>query len=851
MSEKEGLPSEANTQSYIASDENQLSEHTIIGSYQIVRRMGQGGMGSVYLGIRADKEYRKHVAIKIIRKGMDSDEIVSRFRRERQILAALDHPNIAKLLDGGTTGEGVPYFVMEYIQGTPLTDYCDSHKLVTKERLQLFRTVCSAVQFAHQNLIVHRDLKPGNILVTADGIPKLLDFGIAKLLNPDVFQEDLPPTATEIRIMTPEYASPEQVKGEPITTASDIYSLGVILYELLAGRRPYAFKNRDHLAIYRIVCEQEPEKPSTSAARKVDPDTNRLSALRASTPEKLRKQLSGDLDNIILMALRKEPQRRYASAEALSEDIRRYMEGHPIQARKATWSYRTSKYFQRHKTGVAAAALVFLSLAAVAFTATLQSIRIAEQRDSAQKAEKRAEIERQKSVKVTEFLIKLFQTNNPAESKGETLTARQILDKGSQKLHQEFKDQPDVQAELLDKVGDIYDNLGLYDQAESMIRESLEIRKKIYGNEHVLVAESMHDLAYMLWEKGQFDQAEKVSREGLAMRRKLLGNKNQKVAGDLNVLALILADNGKTHEAEKVFREAIATYREIITKPNENFAATLSNLAGVLWQKEQLDEAEKLYREALAIDRKVLGNENPAIAAFLNDLGLVMRQKGRLNDAEKFLLEALALDRKLQGNEHPDVARVLYNLAAILREMKKLDEAEKFAREALAMDRKLLGNEHPDVGIALNHLGNILRDKGQLDEAENLYREAMTIDRKVLGNEHPLVLNDLTRLGDLLLLKGDSQNAISMANEVLKIPTEKLPENDRIRARAESIVGAALTKQKRYEEAEPELIDAYKILAVPEKKSGDDKTLKRIIDLYQAWGKSEKADEYRKIKASS
>src|SRR5262245_44441661 len=358
-----------------------------IGSYRVVRSLGEGGMGTVYLAMRADEEFIKYVAIKVIREGRDSKEIIARFRRERQILAALDHPNIAKLLDGGTTDQGFPYFIMEYIQGTRLDEYCDSHKLNTAERLELFRSVCSAVQFAHQNLIVHRDLKPANILVTSDGVPKLLDFGIAKFLNPGTYADDLPPTDTIMRAMTPEYASPEQFKGDPITTSSDIYSLGVILYQLLSGARPYTFTGKSPAEVYNAVCQDEPARPSTAVT-----------------------ELHGDLDNIIMMALRKEPQKRYASAEALSSDIRRFLSGHPVLASKGTRRYRAGKYIRRHKAGIAAAVAVVALLIAFALTATFQNIRIAQQRDTAEKAKLKAEEESQKAAKVTDFLVKLFET---------------------------------------------------------------------------------------------------------------------------------------------------------------------------------------------------------------------------------------------------------------------------------------------------------------------------------------------------------------------------------------------------------------------------------------------------------
>src|SRR5215510_5028395 len=363
-----------------------------LGAYRIEREIGRGGMGAVYEASRADNEFNKRAAIKLVKRGMDTDFILRRFRKERQILAALDHPHIAGLLDGGTTEDGLPYFVMEYIEGQPIRDYCDTHRLSTEERLALFRDVCSAVQFAHQNLVIHRDIKPGNILVTSEGKVKLLDFGIARLLTPGPGYGEM----TQARIMTPDYASPEQARGDPITTATDIYSLGVLLYELLSGHRPYRITTASQPEIIRAICEEEPGKPSTAIARVEtipgrDGDTEvtltpeSVSKARGSEPDKLRRQLEGDLDNIVLKAMRKEPQRRYVSAEQFSEDIRRYTEGLPVIARKDTFSYRATKFVRRHRAAVAAAAFTGIALIGGA-AATAWEARVAGvQRDKAQR----------------------------------------------------------------------------------------------------------------------------------------------------------------------------------------------------------------------------------------------------------------------------------------------------------------------------------------------------------------------------------------------------------------------------------------------------------------------------------
>lgn len=769
-----------------------------IGPYQVLRRLGEGGMGSVYLAVRDDREFKKYVAIKLIRKGMDSEEIVARFRRERQILAGLDHPNIAKLFDGGTTEEGLPYFVMEYITGLPLNEYCDTHKLNLKERLLLFQSMCSAVQYAHRNLIIHRDLKPANILVTPDGVPKLLDFGIAKVLNSDVFSLDAPPTEIEVRVMTPEYASPEQVRGDPLTTATDVYSLGIILYELLAGRRPYRLTTRSHVEVFRVVCEQEPGKPSESFTRKQESaEPNAVSNTAAS--EKLSKQLRGDLDNIILMALRKEPLRRYSSAQALSDDISRYLSGRTVSARKPTWSYRSGKYIRRHAAAVTAAALVLVLLIAFATTTSIQNTRIKRERNT-------AEQEKQKAEQVTKLLVGLFEINDPGETKGETISARELLDRGARRVREELKNQPDTRAQLLYTIGDIDGKLGLYDQAKPLMEESLKIRRGLYGNDHLAVAESLHGLGGVLWYIGEEDEAEKLFREGLAIRQKLLGSEHPDVAESLNDLASVMHDKGR------------------------------------------LEEAEKLYRQALQIERKTRGNEHPEVATDLNNLSVILRSKGRLGEAEKMLREALAIDRRAFGNEHPDVAATLFSLAEVLRDEGRLDDAEKLYREALAIDRKVLGNEHPNLAMDLNNLANVLRDRGQFDEAEGLLREALAIDRKALGNEHPIVAVILTNEAEVLIAKGNTQEAVPLLNEALNFPKETIPEDSNYRARAESAFAACLMAQKKYPEAEKLLLKAYAVLSQKEKTSASTKrTYQRILDLYSAWGKPDDTKKFQMI----
>lgn len=938
-----------------------------IGPYQLIREIGRGGMGAVYLAERADDQYRKQVAVKLVKGDMGTDEILRRFRHERQILANLDHPNIARLLDGDTTEEGLPYFVMEHVAGQPIDQYCDARKLSIIDRLNLFRNVCSAVHYAHQNLVVHRDLKPSNILVTADGVPKLLDFGIAKMLHPEPEASTLTATAIGQRPMTPDYASPEQVRGEPITTATDVYSLGVLLYELLTGHRPYHFKNRLPQEVERVISEVEPERPSTAVSR-TDPISGSddpspvtitprsIGENRDETPERLRRRLAGDLDNIVLMALRKEPQRRYASVEQFSEDIRRHLGGLPVIARKDTFGYRGGKFIKRNKAGAAMASIIFTIVIGFAITMAVQSVRLARERDRALSAEqlaadKRAEAESERdraiaaellaaeqrgeaerardaekeqrqraetllsravkaeeeaigeaarakteaetSKRVSEFLVGLFEGSDPGRSRGNTITAREILDKGSAKIANELKDQPKVQATLMDTMGQVYESLGLYDSAAPLHEQALKLRRQTLGNEHVAVAHSLNNLAEVLRRKGDYPRAESLYREALALRRKLLGKEHADVAESLDNLAIVLDFRGDYKAAEPLYREALAMRRRVHGQEHIEVAESLNNLGELLRKKGDYATGEPLHREALAMRRKLLGKEHPDVAISLDNLAILLHSKGDLDAAEALYRESLPIFRKVLGEEHPDVATNLSNLAVLLYSKGSYDTAEPLNRESLAMRRKLLGEDHADVALSLNNLAVLLKAKGDFAGAEPLYREALSIHRKLKGEEHPNVAQALHNLARLMHDKGDyaaaepfysqalelrrkklpeghpdialsliglgqlltdramPQNAGPLLREALEIRRKTLPSGDWRIAEAESALGGCLAALKKYDEAEPLLTSSYATLKAKrgERNRTTQETVKRLVALYEAWGKPEKVAQYRALPA--
>jgi serine/threonine-protein kinase len=688
----------------------ELMEGQLIGAYRLLRLLGQGGMGAVFLAERADEVYRKRVALKILHN--ETREVVRRFEIERQILAALDHPHVAKLLDGGSTRGGTPYFVMEYVEGRPIDVYCDALKLGIRQRLELFCDVAAAVHFAHQNLVVHRDLKPDNILVTADGVPKLLDFGIAKLLNPDLFRSAVH-TRLSHRPMTPDFASPEQALGDPITTASDVYSLGVLLYILLTGHRPYRLRGSLE-EMQKTIREAEPERLSTvirHSGEAVRPDGTAteltpelVSELRGGDPARLRRRLAGDLENIVAMAMRKEPRRRYASADQLAADIRRHLDGHPVTASGDSVVYRAGKFIRRHRLQVAAAA-AFL-LASLGFGAAMA---VQQRKLAASLA--RAEF-------VTGFVVDLFEVADPYTENGESISAREILDRGAESLAGEYRDQPGVQAQLMSTIGRIYRNLGLLDRAAPLLSESLEIRRRESSRSEV--AESLHALAVVLQDRGRFAEAETYLREALALRRRDLGEEHEDVAGTLSDLAWVVRNQGRSEEAEGYLRQALDGFRESLGDDHPHVAAGLNGLAFFARDRGDLAAAERHFRDALAILRRHLDEDHPDVGTGLHNLAGVLQARGETAEAERRYQEALAIRRARFNDRHPDVANTLYKMGELYERRGELGKALAHASQALSILEPYLGFAHPNSQKTLQLAVRLHEALGQDERAAEL-----------------------------------------------------------------------------------------------------------------------------------
>ncbi|HEX6198867.1 MAG TPA: serine/threonine-protein kinase, partial [Thermoanaerobaculia bacterium] len=700
-----------------------------LGAYRLLRELGSGGMGVVYLAERADGELHRRVAIKVLPRGMETGESLRRFRQERQILARLDHPNIARLIDAGTTEDGCPYFVMEHVEGEPIDLYCRRLGLPLEARLGLVQTVCAAVHAAHQHLIVHRDLKPGNLLVTGDGVPKLLDFGIAKLLDPAAAGGPSPETRGAWRPMTPEYASPEQIRGEAVTTGSDVYALGVLLYELLTGVHPFRAATSSPHEVVRRVCDTEPERPSTAVLRGGGEDGAGRGGPDGAegSPERLARRLRGDLDTIVLTAMHKDPARRYGSAEQLAQDLERHLAGLPVAARRDTLRYRAGKFVRRHRWGVAAAALFVLLLAGFGAAMALQSVRL--ERERAQ-----AERERERAERVSGFLVELFRISYPSKSKGETITARELLDRGAAQLGAGLEDEPEVLARLLRTVGKVYESLGLYDEAAPLLERSLDQHRRLYGETHPEVATGLSDIAVLATMRGEYERARDFYERAIAMRRELLGEEAPEVAESLNALAVMLHEAGDYERAEEVYGEVMALQRRAHGEESWQVSQVAGNLGWLLHDRGRFDEAEPLYRRALDLNRKLLGEEHRWVAASLNNLGLLHHDRGDLDAAERYYLRAWALDRKLLGDEpHPALAGHLHNQARLWHDRGDLDRAEALYERALAIRRQALPPDHPAIATSLAGVGRLLTDRGEAEAAEPLLRQALEIRRAGLA----------------------------------------------------------------------------------------------------------------------
>ena len=818
-----------------------------IGRYRILSIIGEGGMGVVYEA-EQEEPIRRRVALKLIKVGMDTREVVARFESERQALALMSHPNIARVLDVGATEEGRPYFVMELVSGVPITEYADRQRLSVRERLELFVLVCHAVQHAHQKGIIHRDIKPANVLVSLEEgkpVPKVIDFGVAKAIEQRLTERSL--YTEQGRILgTPEYMSPEQAEmGPDIDTRTDIYSLGVLLYEILTGSLPFDFRNASYTDIQRKIRSEDPPRPSARLSLAGE-ESDRMARDRGTERAALRREVKGELDWIVMRALEKDRALRYATASELAADLERSLRHEPIQAGPPTASYRVKKFVRRHKIGVAATAAIAALLVGFAITMSLQSARIA-------RALKRADLERAKAERVSIFLVDLFRVSDPSEARGNSISAREILDRGSTRIAAELRREPEVQAALMETMGRVYRNLGLYGTATSLLEQSLRVRRGALGDRHPDVARSLFELGVSLEKKGELDRAETLLATTLAFQRETLGENHSDVADTLQALGVVRHTKGDYAAAEERYNQALAIRRALVGDQAAPIARTLARLGGVAQSRGDFAGAERLYRETLEMERRaqgpdhpdtlavqvsvasalhrqgkyeeserhhrevlaarrrVLGPEHPEVAVSLNGLAAMLYDKGDSAAAEPLYRQALAIQRKALGPEHPDVARTLGNLGLALQEKRDWKSAEALYRQALAINRKLFGQEHWTTGTNLNNLGLMFHEKGDYVRAEDLFRQALAMHKSLFGEAHPSVGFGLNNLARLLHDKGDLAAAEPLYRQGLALRRKALRDGHPEIAASLTGLGRLLNDRRAPSEAQPLLREALAI----------------------------------------
>ena len=704
------------------SDENPAFSSTLesggvagagIGPYHLLELIGTGGMGDVWLAEQKQPVWRR-VALKLIKAGMDTREVVARFESERQALALMDHPAIAKVFDAGSTPQGRPYFVMEYVAGIPITTYCDRYKLTTRERLELFIHVCEGIQHAHQKAIIHRDLKPSNILVTeVDGkpAPKIIDFGVAKAIAQRLTEETMF-TRVGALLGTPEYMSPEQADsaGVDIDTRTDVYSLGVVLYELLVGAVPLEFKKLPFDEMLRKLREEDTPRPSTKV-KTTSKDSSTAAENRRTDVRSLARQLRGDLDAITLKAVEKDRARRYGTPSELAADIGRYLRNEPVVARPASVAYRAGKYIRRHRIGVAVAAGLVVLLAAFAVAQAVQLRRITRERDRADR--------------ITNFMTSMFKVSDPSEARGNKVTAREILDKASKEIDKGLANDPELQAQMMNVMGGVYDSLGLYSRAASLLTRVVEIRRRILGPENAATLRSLSLLSGVLMREGHYPEAETLARQTLETQQRVLGLKHRDTLTSMNQLGSILGGQRKDADAEQVSRTALGIERSVLGSENPETLISMNILAEALMAEHRYAQAEKLFRESIDIERRTLGPEHPEILNSMNGLALTLKREGRYTETEELERETLELSRRILGPEHPHTLIHMSNLANTVADRGDYAEAERLDREVLRIQRQVLGPEHPYTAVSVYNLGCLAARRGKKDEALSLVREAV------------------------------------------------------------------------------------------------------------------------------
>jgi len=868
---------------------------TVIGRYRLLARIGEGGMGEVWLAEQKEP-VRRQVALKLVKAGMNSREVIARFESERQALALMDHPGIAKVFDAGSASGGAPYFVMEYVAGVPITTYCDRHRLSTPERLELFMQVCEAVQHAHQKAIIHRDLKPSNILVTEvdrHPVPKIIDFGVAKALTQKLAGETMF-TRAGVLIGTPEYMSPEQANssGQDIDTRTDVYSLGIVLYELLAGVPPLDLRGLALDEFLRRLRDDEPPRPSTQV-RAQDPTTAvELAGRRRTEPLALSNQLRGDLDSIALRALEKDRSRRYGSPSDLAADIGRYLRNETVLAVPVSVGYAARKFARRHRGVLVTSGAFVLVLILAAAVSIWQSIRATRQRG-------RADAEAATAQAVRDFLqhdllaqASAREQSRPSTKPDPDLRVRTALDRAAVRIAGKFDRQPEVEAAIRDTMGQTYMDLGLYPEARTQLERALQLHRRMLGAEDPTTVQTMSLLGRTAERQGKFAEAEALHRQTLEIQRRVLGPENPNTLSSMADLAADCHSQGKYGEAETLHRQALEIRRRVLGPEHPDTLASASSVANDYYFRNEFAQAEALQSQTLEIRRRVLGPEHPDTLGSMGNLAMVYDAQGKRAQSEALYSQSLEIQRRVLGPEHPSTLVSASNLAEAYGARGNYAQAEELFAQTLKIQRRVLGPEHINTLVSMANLAFNYSAQGKNAQAQELFARTLEIMRRVLGTEHLYTLDTLVEFAFMYQRQGKYDLAETYAAQVLagrrhilgpeKPDTiasmadlalayqsqrkfaqseplareavdkdRKIQPDDWQRFRAESLLGASLAGQKKFAEAESLLLAGYQgMLARKERIPAPDQyhldlARKWLAQLYQAWGKPEKAAEWR------
>jgi eukaryotic-like serine/threonine-protein kinase len=765
----------------------------VIGPYRLLRKIGEGGMGEVWLAEQGEP-IRREVALKVIKAGMDTRQVIARFEAERQALALMDHPCIAKVYDAGETPRHLPYFAMEYVPGEAITTYCDRHRLSMQDRLRLFTQVCDGVQHAHQKGVIHRDLKPSNVLVTIVGdrpVVKIIDFGVAKATAQRLTEKTL---FTELGVLigTPEYMSPEQAEmtGLDVDTRTDVYALGVMLYELLTGALPFdsrELRQAGFEEIRRLIREVDPPRPSTRV-RSLGERSTEAATRRGTEPRRLISRLRGDLDWIVMKALEKDRTRRYGSPADMAGDVERHLNHQPVVAGPPGASYRAGKFVRRHRFGVAVAAVTVLALVGFGVAMAAQAHRIG--------------IERNRAEKVSEFLTNLFKVSDPGQARGESITAREILDKGAAGIEKELGDEPEVQAQLLLTMSEVYLNLGLYGRAEPLCTKSVEIRRRVLGDQHPDTLTALETLSKLYERQGRYAESEKLSRSNLEARRRILGKDHRLTLFSKERLAVAIERQGRYEEALQLQMEVLEARRRVLPPDDQQTIWSMQDVAADYQWLGQYEKAESLYREAYELRKSSLGADHPDTLWILNNLGRVAFDRGNYAGSERLLREAWESRRRVLGPDHSDTLDSLGNLANTCASLGRFDEAERLGREAYERCRRVFGEEGRRTLFAKDSLAGYLHNLGRSDEAAKTYREVIETKSRVFGPEDRSTMASKNNLATALLEAKRYDEAEAIFRQVLDVFRRDLGPNRINTQYALMNLGEAIALRGRFDEAE-------------------------------------------------